>query len=166
MGSKLFRQFCQKHNKNYFNYNEFLDAVEQYELEIEDSRPKGAAAIVKRYPIKYWAIYYNQYWRDICKRICVFVKCVSMNHLFLVFRFLTRPAISDSGVDTCEDSVLQSSSVEESFIDSLTEATIENVVANVESGQRDLFTGCVNEVKEHLSGDAFKEFKSSMYFHR
>ena len=48
LGSKLFRQFCQKHNKNYFNYNEFLDAVEQYELEIEDTRPKGAAAIVKR----------------------------------------------------------------------------------------------------------------------
>ena len=56
--------------------------------------------------------------------------------------------------------------MEESFIDSLSEATIENVVANVESGQRDLFCSCVAEVKEFLSGDPFKEFKNSMYFHR
>ena len=47
------------------HYNDFLDAVEAYELELEEGRVKAAQAIVTKY--------------------------------------LTRPATSDSGVDTCEE---------------------------------------------------------------
>ena len=124
LGSKLFRQFCLRHKKEYYHYNEFLDAVEAYELEIEDARVQNARSIVAKY--------------------------------------LTRPATSDSGVDTCD----KSSSEDEKFIDALNERTIDETVKKVESSSRDLFTSCVKEVKEHLSKAPFQEFKKSMYFSR
>lgn len=34
------------------------------------------------------------------------------------------------------------------------------------SGQRDLFSQCVHEVKSYLSKEPFEEFLNSMYFHR
>lgn len=43
------RQFCEAHKKEYYHYNEFLDAVESYELELEDTRAKSAAIIFKKY---------------------------------------------------------------------------------------------------------------------
>ncbi|CAB4066314.1 GRK4_5_6 [Lepeophtheirus salmonis] len=49
IGAKLFRQFCINHRKEYYHYNEFLDAVEVYELELEDVRAKVANAIVSKY---------------------------------------------------------------------------------------------------------------------
>ena len=67
IAAKLFRQFCAKHkNTTLQHYNDFLDAVESYELELEEGRVKTAQSIVTKY--------------------------------------LTRPATSDSGVDTCEES--------------------------------------------------------------
>ena len=63
-----FRQFCEAHKKEYYQYNEFLDAVETYEIELEEARAKSAAIVFKKY--------------------------------------LTRPDTSDSGVDTCENEVL------------------------------------------------------------
>ena len=38
LGQKLFRLFCLKHKKEYYHYNEFLDACEGHELEMEESR--------------------------------------------------------------------------------------------------------------------------------
>ena len=49
LGARLFRQFCVNHRKEYYHYNGFLDAVESYELELEDTRVKSASAIVKKY---------------------------------------------------------------------------------------------------------------------
>ena len=66
IAAKLFRQFCAKHkNTTLRHYNDFLDAVDAYELELEESRVKTAQVVVTKY--------------------------------------LTRPATSDSGVDTCEE---------------------------------------------------------------
>ena len=123
LGQKLFQQFCIKHKKEYYHYNEFIDCVESYELELEDSRVTSAQTIVRK--------------------------------------FLTRPATSDSGVDTCEDT-----QEAEKFIDALKDETIGAVIQNVESGQRDLFCTCVAEVKSYLSKAPFDEFKQSMYFFR
>ena len=39
-------------------------------------------------------------------------------------------------------------------------------VFSQESKHRDLFSQCVNEVKDYLSDEPFTEFKKSMYFHR
>ena len=36
----------------------------------------------------------------------------------------------------------------------------------MENKHRDLFNGCVSDVKAYLSKEPFEEFKSSMYFHR
>ncbi len=125
LGQRLFRLFCIKHKKEYFHYNEFLDAVESYELEAEDSRVESAQEIVRR--------------------------------------FLTRPATSDSGVDTCEEASEQAA---DKFVDALADDTISEVVRGVDSGRRDLFGACVAEVKEYLANSPFSEFRQSMYFQR
>ena len=52
------------------------------------------------------------------------------------------------------------------FIDRLSESTIKHVLDNVENKHRDLFNGCVSEVKSYLSKEPFNEFKKSMYFNR
>ena len=44
-----FRQFCEAHKKEYYQYNEFLDAVETYEIELEEARAKSAAIVFKKY---------------------------------------------------------------------------------------------------------------------
>lgn len=124
LGQRLFLQFCLKHKKEYYYYNEFLDAIDAYELETEDLRVKSAQNIVRKY--------------------------------------LTRPATSDSGVDTCEDSQQDA----DKFIESLKEETIDETLNRVDSGSRDLFTKCRLEVKSYLSKEPFSEFKESMYFHR
>lgn len=49
LGAKLFRQFCADTHKEYHRYNYFLDAVETYELELEDTRVKSASTIIKKY---------------------------------------------------------------------------------------------------------------------
>ncbi len=126
LGARLFRQFCVKHKKEYYHYNEFLDAVDAYELEVEDSRVKSAQGIVSRY--------------------------------------LTRPATSDSGVDTCEES--QGDAQNDKFIDALSEETIAECIASVDSAARDLFSACAAQVKQYLSKEPFEEFRQSMYFHR
>eukprot|EP00093_Oithona_nana_P002543 02543.XXX_34655_29217_1 [CDS] Oithona nana genome sequencing. len=108
VGAKLFRQFCEAHKKEYFYYNEFLDSIDSYEIEPEDSRGKMAAVIFKKY--------------------------------------LTR-----------------SGSL---FIDRMDEDTVKRVGDKLDSGERDLFAPCVKDVKALLSKEPFKEFLSSMYFHR
>ena len=115
----LCRQFSEAHKKEYYHYNEFLDAVENYELEVEDCRGKSAVVIFKKY--------------------------------------LTRPDTSDSGVDTCEndDSTSGSGSL---FIDRLDEETIKRVSDKLDSGERDLFSPCVKNVKALLSTEPFQEF--------
>jgi len=156
LGSKLFRQFCSKHKKEYYHYNEFLDAVDAYELELEDSRPAAARKIARK--------------------------------------FLTRPATSDSGVDTCEpdkdsdDRDTADKGVEgvegerrredddedggggggraDKFVDRLSEETISAAVGGVDSGARDLFAACAAAVREYLAGAPFIEFRVSMYFER
>lgn len=152
LGQRLFRQFCLKHNKEYYHYNEFLDDIDAYELEVEDSRVKAATAIIAKY--------------------------------------LTRPATSDSGVDTCEDidagadaggsgegdgeggeneqcaSGGGNTESADKFIEVLSEETIAHVVENVDSAARDLFASCATEVKAHLASAPFEEFKQSMYFDR
>eukprot|EP00095_Tigriopus_kingsejongensis_P003589 snap_masked-scaffold1122_size61463-processed-gene-0.0 protein:Tk03589 transcript:snap_masked-scaffold1122_size61463-processed-gene-0.0-mRNA-1 annotation:"camp-dependent protein kinase catalytic" len=80
----------------------------------------------------------------------------------IVQKFLTRPAASDSGVDTCEEHPPDS----DKFIDVLSEDTISSVVKSIDSGSRDLFLKCTTEVKTYLSDEPFKEFRDSMYFDR
>ncbi len=78
-------------------------------------------------------------------------------------RFLTRPATSDSGVDTCEDN---DDSACERFVESLTEGAVQAAVRGVDTGSKDLFAPVASEVRVHLAGHPFKEFLQSMYFHR
>ncbi len=85
----------------------------------------------------------------------------------IVRRFLTRPATSDSGVDTCEDSQAEGGdSATDKFVDSLSDESISAAVRGVDSGAKDLFAACAADVRVHLAGQPFRDFVQSMYFHR
>ncbi len=86
----------------------------------------------------------------------------------IVRRFLSRPATSDSGVDTCEDSQADVGvdSAADKFVESLSDEVVAAAVRGVDMGEKDLFSGCVSEVRKHLAGSPFQEFLQSMYFHR
>jgi len=49
LGAALFRQFCQASKKPYHHYNDFLDAVENYETELEENRVIEAIKIANKY---------------------------------------------------------------------------------------------------------------------
>ena len=52
IGQVLFRQFCVASRKPYHHYNDFIDAVDNYETEIEENRVNTAINIVKIYLTK------------------------------------------------------------------------------------------------------------------
>lgn len=49
LGQRLYRLFCLNNKKEYYHYNEFLDAVDAYELELEESRGAAAQEIAQKY---------------------------------------------------------------------------------------------------------------------
>ena len=49
IGNKLFRQFCLSYKKHYTFYNDFLDEVDNYETELEESRGVEAQKIFNKY---------------------------------------------------------------------------------------------------------------------
>lgn len=139
IGQKLFRQFCEAHRKEYYHYNEFLDAVELYELELEDSRVKCAQAIVKKYLTRPDT---SDSGVDTCEHD-------------------DEATINASGATSgcCTKCGTL-------FIDRLDETIIQTVVKNLENRERDLFAQCVADVKAYLSKEPMQEFLQSMYFHR
>ncbi|XP_026323014.1 G protein-coupled receptor kinase 2 [Hyposmocoma kahamanoa] len=49
IGKLLFRQFCEKNRPHYHKYNNFLDAAERYEVEVDESRVALATELFGRY---------------------------------------------------------------------------------------------------------------------
>jgi len=139
LGSRLFRAFCERNRKEYYVYNGFLDAVDAYELEFEDTRLKSASAIVKKY----------------LTRPDTSDSGVDTG----------EDGAATSGGGGGGGAIDRSGNMDK-FIDRLSEGAIKGVLDSVESRHRDLFAQCVSEVKQYLSDEPFLEFKKSMYFHR
>jgi len=55
---------------------------------------------------------------------------------------------------------------DELVLDVLNDDLIAQVRNKLNSGGKDIFAQCVNAVKAFLAGEPFREFESSMYFHR
>jgi len=49
IGNKLFREFCLAYKKHYTHYNDFLDEVDNYETELEETRAVEAQKIFTKY---------------------------------------------------------------------------------------------------------------------
>ncbi|XP_012551690.1 G protein-coupled receptor kinase 2 isoform X2 [Bombyx mandarina] len=49
IGKLLFRQFCERNRPDYHKYNSFLDAVERYEVEVDETRLALAVDIFGKY---------------------------------------------------------------------------------------------------------------------
>lgn len=49
IGRLLFRQYCQNQKPSYHRYNLLLDAIEKYEIEIDENRSELAKDLFKQY---------------------------------------------------------------------------------------------------------------------
>ena len=49
IGRLLFRQYCQDKEPAYHSYNLFLDAIEKYEVEMDENRPELARQLHDKY---------------------------------------------------------------------------------------------------------------------
>ncbi|PZC77158.1 hypothetical protein B5X24_HaOG203712 [Helicoverpa armigera] len=49
IGKLLFRQFCERNRPQYHKYNNFLDATDRYEVEVDETRAMLAAEVFGRY---------------------------------------------------------------------------------------------------------------------
>jgi len=164
IGQVLFRQFCVASRKAYQHYNDFIDAVDNYETDIEENRVITAKNIAKTYLTK------------------------ASDSFELEVNGKTdpltpNPAYRDAGTEpkTVDPTVKFKVSTDECSAKDLTDSTSNNnstyiavlpedlvatVKENLASKSRDLFSPCSDEVKKFLAGDPFKEFRMSMYFHR
>lgn len=160
LGARLFRLFCLNHRKEYYHYNEFLDAVESYELELEDTRAKSAATIVKKYLTRPDT-------SDSGVDTGEDNNAVSSAGAGVISGANSSDCnLNSNGGALSDNNQLEDNNSEDKFIDRLSESTISSVLDSIESRQRDLFAQCVAEVKSYLAKEPFAEFRSSMYFHR
>ena len=49
IGRLLFRQYCQDKKPSYHNYNLFLDAMDKYEVEMDENRTEMAKSLFDQY---------------------------------------------------------------------------------------------------------------------
>jgi len=165
IGGVLFRQFCEKSRKPYHHYNDFLDAVDNYETELEEKRADMAHKICLKYltkpleaPLRHGdsgeQIQLNGKTEDIDGKTAP--QDSSGKHVTISL---------DSQSDDSESN-LPTSYPNSKYIAILDDRLVEEVKEEVNSKSRELFTSCQKEVKAFLGGAAFKEFRMSMYFHR
>ena len=212
IGSELFRQFCANTRKPYAHFGQFLDAVENYETELEENRVQEADKIFDKYLIRpelsedelrqaaattqepspakdardaaagdaepaspAAAPLVNgksdQQQQQQVQQEDVVGNCNSaaadQDDNENAFK---RLEIGGGGGDHTSSTTDPTTSLllakNPNYVYVLTPSMLDKVRVNLSSKSRDLFRDCVREAKDFLSGDPFKEFLGSMYFHR
>jgi G protein-coupled receptor kinase len=166
IGSALFRQFCIASKKPYHHYNDFLDDIENYETELEENRVAEAQKIYIKYLSKPQDL-------PICHKGPSDISLVngktessaSKTDLYQDSE-TERKSVSDDTLVLDNDFCETTSYPNSKYIAILPDEVVEQVKENINSKSRDLFSQCQAHVKSFLSGDPFKEFRMSMYFHR
>jgi len=166
IGSALFRQFCIASKKPYHHYNDFLDDIENYETELEENRVAEAQKIYIKYLSKPQDL-------PICHKDPSDISLVngktdssaSKTDLYQDSE-TERKSVSDDTLVLDNDFCETTSYPNSKYIAILPDEVVEQVKENINSKSRDLFSACQAHVKSFLSGDPFKEFRMSMYFHR
>jgi len=167
IGAALFRQFCQKSKKPYHHYNDFLDAIDKYETELEENRVREANKIAQKYltktntgddDLKENDTLNNGKTEDNSKTEKRLGSGDTTNYHE---KGEGEGKIGDesNGLTDEHDNVI-------TYINILSDELVTDTKSKLDSAARDLFRGCVEEVKSFLSGEPYKEFRNSMYFDR
>ncbi|KAK9881744.1 hypothetical protein WA026_017265 [Henosepilachna vigintioctopunctata] len=149
IGRLLFEQWSGIQRPEYHRCLKFLDAVKQYEVEEDEQKIELATAIRKEYLT-------TEDSEDIVSMPSEFK--VAMSSICE-----NVPAITDNGSAITEkppEITDKSSDIAERLSVTITEQK------NTNGHHKDLFAPCVHAVKSLLSGEPFREFRNSMYFHR
>jgi len=178
IGRALFRQFCVASRKPYHHYNDFLDDVDNYETELEENRMVEAKKVYKKYLTKPPELITPAHHIDSTN-----ISLISNNKTDKPGWDMpeTEPktvTISSSGELDQTDTMVNTddhlthdlngptSYHNSKYIAILPDHLVMEAKENLNSKSRDLFNHCQSEVKNFLSGDPFKEFRMSMFFHR
>jgi len=166
IGSALFRQFCIASKKPYHHYNDFLDDIENYETELEENRVAEAQKIYIKYLSKPQDLPISH--KDPSDISLVNGKTDSSASKTDLYQDseTERKSVSDDTLVLDNDFCETTSYPNSKYIAILPDEVVEQVKENINSKSRDLFSQCQANVKSFLSGDPFKEFRMSMYFHR
>ncbi|XP_063707413.1 G protein-coupled receptor kinase 2 [Culicoides brevitarsis] len=139
IGRLLFRQFCEEQRPQYYRYISFLDVVNRFEIETDETRSEAAQKICQKY-------------------LCSDENILPNNKL-------TNKSDED-GVPQDPNSFNEKYSAYNLVLDVLNADIVSQCIDNIKNANKDLFDGCVNAVKSFLEGEPFSEFEDSMYFHR
>lgn len=177
IGQVLFRQFCINSKKPYQHYNDFLDDVENYEVELDENRVACAQKIFNKYLTKPPELsprgthsgdsdLVNGKTEENDGKTASHQDS-SVKHVTISEDSTVVAEVTDSE-DVCIEAglVVASSFPNSKYIAILDDSMVDCVRENLNNKSRELFSHCQKIVKQFLGGAAFKEFRMSMYFHR
>lgn len=179
IGRILFRQFCECKRPIYYRYIAFLDQVQRYEVEYDENRMSIGREIGKRFlNIKSRGDNDENNYN----------KCPTTNpgenskeggddgggrdeggggasedNVDGNCIVLYQTGDNKENIDKAPNAIDKRN---ELVLDVLNDDLITRVRDKITIGSKELFEQCVNAVKSFLAGEPFREFESSMYFHR
>jgi len=151
IGNKLFREFCLAYKKHYTHYNDFLDEVDNYETELEETRAVEAQKIFTKY---------------LSRPLDLPKSKLDISDTALANGKTEDPEIKTVIEDSSKDVSDVHAASSNKYISILPEDMINRVRDSINSKSRELFSECQEEVKKFLSEEPYTEFRRSMYFHR
>ncbi|XP_037911942.1 G protein-coupled receptor kinase 2, partial [Hermetia illucens] len=187
IGRILFRSFCENKRPIYYRYIEFLDQVQRYEVEYDENR----ITIAKEIGTRFLDIECSRTTKSGTENNENHQKCLKTTGTAEEKSKDAGGAV-DTGDDkggggrTAQDDTIDGNCVEISrenessqqqqssaldkenslVLDVLNDDIITKVQDRITTGSKELFEPCVNAVKSFLAGEPFREFETSMYFHR
>jgi hypothetical protein len=160
IGAALFRKFCEASNKSYYHYNDFLDAVENYETELEEHRVLEAIKIAAKYLTKTKIDDHDLKENDTLDNGKTEDKSKTETRLesgeeesFNHENQVDKDGLNEDRRDTNPDvDVIK-------YINILSDELVAETNNKLDSKARDLFRSCVLEVKSFLSEEPYREFR-------
>ncbi|CAO1435379.1 unnamed protein product [Diamesa serratosioi] len=150
IGRVLFRALCENKRPHFYKYLSFLDSVTRYEVESDENRLATAANISRRF----LGIIVEDGLENGDQEKTGLNNCTQKQSTPLKM-------FNDNSSFDCNNKY-----GEELVIDILNDDLISPVKLKIKYAPRDLFEQCWSAIKSYLAGEPFREFESSMYFHR
>ncbi|KAH9390127.1 G protein-coupled receptor kinase 6 [Tyrophagus putrescentiae] len=158
IGRLLFRKFCET-IPTYHKCNLFLDAVDNYDLQLPENKGHAAREIIERFLVS----------SKTAAPVEEATAATSSSAVSAAAAALPSPSSSSTAQNstTITTTANNTSSTTSTFLDHvLPSEVIERCIQNSENLARDLFHECLQCVKRFFSDEPFRQFEASKYFLR
>ncbi|CAG9809921.1 unnamed protein product [Chironomus riparius] len=151
IGNVLFRQFCENKRPEFHKYVKFLESVSRYEIESDDHRKTNACEIGRRY-----------------LGVENVIKAIDQENEKTESNNINQNNVSSPKNNSQVTEKVDGQSMHETdlVIDIINKELITDVEQKIHTASKELYELCFTAVKTYLAGEPFREFETSMYFHR